>query len=165
MDKKWGQIWMDEINNNLLKFSCTSIFIYFLSLRGCDSFQCLDCCQVIALVQGNNLYPLQTNASSCQDGLLEPACRIGYDEMTTASALPTCLDIATVNWMAVAILNSDAHAPVHKHGNYADYSPCHTLFDYRYALGLHTANHDDLTRFQSRDDYHNYVSYINYMSV
>ena len=156
---------MDEINNNLLKFSCTSIFIYFLSLRGCDSFQCLDCCQVIALVQGNNLYPLQTNTSSCQDGLLEPACRIGYDEMTTAAALPACPDIATVNWMAVAILNSDAHAHVHKHGNYADYSPCHTLFDYRYALGLHTANHDDLTRFQSRDDYHNYVSYINYMSV
>jgi hypothetical protein len=127
----------------------------FFPLRACDTFQCLDCCQVITLAKGDFLYPLQNNATSCEDGLLEPACRLGYNQILAT----TCTDVEGFNTMAVAILNSDAHSHVHKHGNYADYSPCHTLFDYRYALGLHTANHDDLTRFQSRDDYHNYVSF------
>jgi hypothetical protein len=60
--------------------------------------------------------------------------------------------------MTVAILNSNAHSHVHKRGNYADYSPCQTFFDFRYALGIHNAEMDDLKRFESRDDYHNYVS-------
>ena len=127
-------------------------------LRACDSYQCLDCCEVITLAQGDLLYRLQNNASSCEDGLLEPACRIGYNKIINIGST-ACPEIDNFNAMAVAILNSNAHSHVHKHGNYADYSPCHTLFDYRYALGLHTANHDDLTRFQSRDDYHNYVSF------
>lgn len=60
--------------------------------------------------------------------------------------------------MTVAILNSNAHSHVHKRGEYADYSPCHTFFRLRYALGIHNAKNDDLKRFETRDDYHNYVS-------
>ncbi len=67
-------------------------------------------------------------------------------------------NVVLVNNLTVAIINSDAHSHVHKRGSYADYSPCHTLYNLRYALGLHNAKHDDLKRFQSRDDYHNYVS-------
>ena len=54
--------------------------------------------------------------------------------------------------------NSDAHSHVNKRGNYKDYSPCHTYYPHRYAIGIHNAKHDDLTRFQSSSDYHNYVS-------
>ena len=61
--------------------------------------------------------------------------------------------------MSVAILNSNAHSHVHKRGEYADYSPCKTFYDQRYALGLHNAENDDLKRFQSDSDNHNYVSF------
>jgi hypothetical protein len=64
------------------------------------------------------------------------------------------------NSMAVAILNSNTHSHVHKRGEYADYSPCHSFYHHRYAIGIHNANLDDMVRFQSREDYHNYVSYI-----
>jgi len=121
----------------------------------CDEYSCLDCCQTIALVQGAYLSPLQTNATSCKDGLLEPACRLGFHGLlnyTCAGAAHTF-----VNNMTVAILNSNAHSHVHKRGEYADYSPCKTFFDLRYALGIHNAQNDDLKRFESRDDYHNYM--------
>ena len=71
---------------------------------------------------------------------------------------------ALVNNMTIAILNSNAHAHVNKHGHYSNYSPCQTFFDLRYALGIHNAQHDDLERFQSRDGLHHYVS-ISMMSV
>ncbi len=74
-------------------------------------------------------------------------------------------NVVLVNNLTVAIINSDAHSHVHKRGSYADYSPCHTLYNLRYALGLHNAKHDDLKRFQSRDDYHNYVSSRNVFTI
>jgi hypothetical protein len=101
--------------------------------------------------------PVQTNATACNDGLLEPACRLGYHGLLTYA----CADSTVLtNNLTVAILNSDAHSHVHKRGNYADYSPCHTFFDLRYALGIHHAKKDDLKRFASRDDYHNLVSLL-----
>jgi len=59
--------------------------------------------------------------------------------------------------MAVAILHNNVHSHVNKRGEYADYSPCQTYFNHRYALGLHNADLNDMKRFQSRKDYHNYV--------
>ena len=61
--------------------------------------------------------------------------------------------------MTIAILNSNAHSHVRKRGNYGDYSPCHTFFDYRYAVGVHNAQKDDLERFQSREGFHSYVRF------
>jgi hypothetical protein len=101
------------------------------------------------------LSPVQVNATSCKDGLLEPACRLGYHGLLTYDA---CEGAPLINNMTVAILNSNAHSHVHKHGEYGDYSPCKTFFDLRYAVGIHNAEQDDLKRFASRDDYHNYVS-------
>jgi hypothetical protein len=115
----------------------------------------LDCCKVNALVKGNFLSPVQTNVTACNDGLLEPACRLAYHGL---NAYTTNACTGVTNNMTVAILNSNAHSHVHKRGNYADYSPCQTFFDFRYALGIHNAEMDDLKRFESRDDYHNYVS-------
>ena len=132
-----------------LSFFKTNLF------RSCNEFSCLDCCQTIELVKGTYLTPVQTNATSCQDGLLEPACRLGFHGLlnyTCASQTPY------INNMTVAILNSNAHSHVHKRGEYADYSPCHTFFNLRYALGIHNAQNDDLKRFETKDDYHNYVS-------
>ena len=62
--------------------------------------------------------------------------------------------------MTVAILNSNAHSHVHKEGHYADYSPCHTFFDYRLAIGVSNANREDMKRFQSERGYHTYVSFV-----
>ncbi len=62
------------------------------------------------------------------------------------------------NIMTVAILNSNAHSHVRRHNFYRDYSPCHKFFSLRYAIGLHKANHEDLVKFQNREDDHNYVS-------
>ena len=130
-------------------------FLWLLHFRSCKEYSCLDCCSTFALAKGQYLSPVQTNATSCNDGLLEPACRLAYHgELAYA-----CTDATTVltNNLTVAIVNSNSHSHVHKRGNYADYSPCHTFFYLRYALGLHNANMDDLKRFQSDDDYHNYV--------
>ena len=73
--------------------------------------------------------------------------------MTLACGLGT-----VTNNMTLAILNSNAHSHVNKEGNYADYSPCKTFFDYRLGVGLHNANRDDLKRFQSDRGFHVYVS-------
>jgi hypothetical protein len=67
--------------------------------------------------------------------------------------------------MAVAIINSNAHGHVHKKGNFGDYSPCHTHYKNRYAIGIHKANKDDLERFQSREGNHYYVSQFAWIAV
>jgi hypothetical protein len=46
--------------------------------------------------------------------------------------------------MTVAIINSNAHSHIRKHGIYGEYSPCENLFSNRYALGIHNAEKDDL---------------------
>jgi len=120
-------------------------------------YSCLDCCETIALVEGDFLTPVKVDANSCKDGLLEPACRLGYHGLLTYEA---CDGDALINNMTVAILNSNAHSHIHKRGEYGDYSPCRTFFDLRYAIGIHNAEQDDLKRFGSREDYHNYVSTI-----
>ncbi len=91
--------------------------------------------------------------TACVEGLLEPGCRLGYHGVKTYTCAATLN-----NTLAVAIINSNAHSHVHKRGEYADYSPCHTFFHHRYAVGIHNANLDDMVRFQSKEDYHNYVS-------
>ena len=80
--------------------------------------------------------------------------RVGYHGVLnfTCTAGPT-------NNMTVAILNSNAHSHVHKHGMYEEYSPCKNFFVHRYALGIHNAQEDDLKRFESNRGYHNYVSF------
>ena len=105
------------------------------------------------MVKTSTAASFNTNSTACVDGLLEPACRMGFHGLKNYTCVP-----GWNNTMAVAILNSNAHSHVHKHGEYADYSPCHTFFHNRYALGLHNAELDDLKRFQSDDDFHNYVS-------
>ena len=127
--------------------------LFDVFFRSCDHYTCLACCGAFKLANGGFLLSLQTNQSACNAGLLEPACRLAYKDQ---SACSTPLN----NTMAVAILNSNAHAHVHKKGNFGDYSPCHTFFNTRYAIGLHNANQDDLERFQSRDGNHYYVSQI-----
>lgn len=122
----------------------------------CNGFRCLDTCQTFYLINNNILTPVQVNSTSCKEGLLEPACRMAYNELINTS--PTTCQMSNLNNMTVAILNSNAHSHVNKRGHYRDYSPCHTFFPYRYALGLHNAKNDDLARFQSRDDDHNYIS-------
>ena len=43
--------------------------------RGCDKYSCLSACQTIDLVKKSYLSPVQVNKTSCNDGLLEAACR------------------------------------------------------------------------------------------
>ena len=82
---------------------------------------------------------------------------MGYHEQL---ALTNSCNSGSNNSIAIAILNGNVHSHLKKRGEYADYSPCHTFFDNRYAIGLHKAKLDDMKRFQSREDYHNYVSKI-----
>ena len=88
--------------------------------------------------------------------MIEPACSLAFNGWENYIANNNV--VAKKQRMAIAILNSDSHAHVHKHGNFAEYSPCHSYFHHRYAVGLHMANKDDLERFGSRKDYHEYVS-------
>jgi hypothetical protein len=88
--------------------------------------------------------------------LIEPACSlafVGWENYNDNNDA-----VVKKQRMAIAILNSNSHDHVHKKSNYADYSPCHSYFHHRYAVGLHRANKDDLERFGSRKDYHEYVS-------
>ena len=128
----------------------------FNKFRSCSEYSCLNECKLIALVNGNYLSPLQTNQTACNDGLLEPACRLAYNGINSY----TCTGTTIVNNMTVAILNSNAHSHVHKEGNYEDYSPCQTYFDHRAAVGVHNADNDDLKRFQSRKGFHVYVRFF-----
>jgi hypothetical protein len=137
---------------------CTYYFLIFLNIyisiyRSCQEYSCLSSCKLIALVKGNYLSPLETNQTACNDGLLEPACRLAFNGISSY----TCTGTTIINNMTVAILNSNAHAHVSKEGNYGDYSPCRYFFDDRFAVGVHNANRDDLKRFQSRKGYHVYV--------
>ena len=114
----------------------------------------MGCCQTMQFVKISTTTSFNTNATACAEGLLEPACRLGFHGMKNYSC-PYSLN----NTLAVAIMNSNTHSHVHKHGEYANYSPCHTFFPHRYALGLRNANLDDMIRFQSKTGYHNYVSF------
>jgi hypothetical protein len=123
--------------------------------RTCTAYSCLDCCQTFQVVQFSSSTPLATNQTACAEGLLEPACRLAYHGVKTYPCTATLN-----NSMAVAIINSNTHSHVHKGGEYADYSPCHSFYHHRYAVGIHNANLDDMVRFQSKEGNHNYVSYV-----
>lgn len=117
----------------------------------CGSYSCLDCCTTIKLInQGTYLTPLQTNTSACLPGNIEAACRAGYNNLMGGS---TC-NVRSQN-MTVALLNSDAFMMIDKRGRF---SPCESLFFYRYAIGFHRAEHRDLVKFQFRKHNHNYMS-------
>jgi hypothetical protein len=51
----------------------------------------------------------------------------GYTDFSTNHNTATL-----TNRLAIAILNSDAHAHVNKRGNYAEYSACHSYFEHRF---------------------------------
>jgi hypothetical protein len=129
----------------------------------CKEFSCLDCCATMKLgnVASTYLTPIETNSSACMDGLLEPACRLAYHDLYTYGAVTPAgncpAGTVIVNNLTVAILNSNAHVNIHSRGNYADYSPCQTFFDLRYSLGMNNVALDDMKRFESDDDFHNYM--------
>lgn len=122
----------------------------------CDEFSRLDNCQIFTLTDGNYLSSVQTNLSSCDSGLLEPACEAGFHAYENYEVNHN--DGRNAGRLAIAILNSNAHSHVHKRGHFAKYSPCSTYFPVRYAVGLHRAQRDDLNRFSSHRDYNEYVS-------
>jgi len=44
--------------------------------RSCLEATCVPGCILPSIIDAKSLTPLQTNSSSCRDGLLEPACRL-----------------------------------------------------------------------------------------
>jgi len=126
----------------------------------CDSFTCMDQCQVHGVMRSfmspntDVLVPIQTNATSHHDGMVEPACRIGYYNLHSSTTCTKEID----REMAIAFYNSDFHSNVHESDEWDDYSPCDEHFDTRYAIGTHAAHHmKKLKKWSSLDAHPIYV--------
>lgn len=102
----------------------------------------------------NDVFFFKTSVENCRPDIIEPACRAVHRSFEW-----DCSDYQYVNF-TIAIMNSNVHSHVHKEGPYRDYSPCHTLFPNRFAIGVNDAEKDDLKRFASGDDYYRYVRNI-----
>ena len=56
---------------------------FFLFSRTCGQFSCLDMCSAATIFQEYDTYltPIQLNATSWKDSNIEPACRLGYENL------------------------------------------------------------------------------------
>lgn len=153
---------MDQINKTrywVLQDSSAQVRTLAFLYSGCNSYLCLDGCQLFSIVSSSASYVSPNSTlSSCNDALLEPACRLAYHKKVNLTAT-TCKPSSN-NSMAIAMLNGNVHSHVKKRGEYADYSPCNTFFHHRYAVGIHNAKLDDMKRFESKEGYHNFVSKV-----
>lgn len=128
--------------------------------RACEDENGMRPCLLMHGIDSSSYFTYDSTTSSCESDRIENACRLAYFAMDNYNTYYTSGSIFDTDdrFMAVAIMNSDAHLHARKRNNYRRYSPCHAIFEHRYAVGLFNANQDDLKRFASREGNHEYIS-------
>jgi len=123
----------------------------------CGQFTCLDMCEAATIFNDSATYltPIQLNATSYKDANIEPACRLGYENLHDNSESFCAAEIDRE--MAITIVNSDFDSNVHESDEWDDYSPCDEHFDTRYAIGTHAADYHELKEWSSLDAHPTYI--------
>jgi len=156
------------------------------SAWACNEMQCMDqtACQSIAAVK--YMVPIELNPTSHCPGALEAACKLMHDEMTNIvcntgndNRMVIAISNGDIN------INNPFRHEMHHGNSHSDedhicppfswahfngessssssesderdfFSPCHSYFDTRYAIGTHTAKRETMELFTSKHGNYRY---------